>query len=133
MNDYVIVIIAFTTLIAILYALRTFYVRVLANDLYKQSEALRIQISRATKLLNEFEDEPEEIFQQGLMNSGLGSILTHISVTPEMLKALGVPTWAMPIAMPMAKGFIENMRKRAIKNATDQVDSTQIQERPSQV
>jgi hypothetical protein len=113
MNDNTIIALGVCVCVVSVYAIRSFNNFVLKNALHKESEALRLQLSKAQRTLNEFGAEPEELVTQGL--SSLAPLLQNLDVSDDMLKQFGIPAWAVPIA----KGFIDKMKAKGAGNSSD--------------
>jgi len=125
MNDYVVVVVVGLIALLVGYIFHTIRDAFLKNALLKEANLLRSQIANARKLLGDFEEEPENMFAGAMGNLGIGGLLSNLNISDEMLKELGVPGWAIPIA----HGFIDKMKQKGMQNGTQE----QKQEHPSQL
>lgn len=99
------------TFVAI-YALRTFGVQVLSNKFVKESNALRLEINKAQRMLRETgEYEPEEMVAKGLSNAGLGELLQNLD-KESIEKALGIKIPAH--YWMLAQGFLSKMKPTSV-------------------
>jgi len=108
MNDFVIMGLGLIVCITVAYIVHSIRDAFIKNALLKEAQLLRSQIANARKMLGEFEEEPRNMLADAMGGLGLGGVLQNLNISDDMLKQLGVPSWAMPIA----HGFIDKMKAK---------------------
>jgi hypothetical protein len=113
-----ILIICGSVAIVAVYGLRTLNVHRWAVRLHKEGEALRMELNRARRMLDDL--EPEEVVSSGLQSAGLGQLLG--SMDKGMVEKLISGYTGTQIAIPdslwaLGQGFLSKMKPAA--GATD--------------
>lgn len=87
-----------------------FGVRPQIKKVMEESKKLQLKINQFSHELGEY--GPEEMVQSGLGGMGIEGLVQSLNITPELLKSIGLPAWALPIA----EGFIAKLKQKGASN-----------------
>lgn len=92
------------------YLVRSLISKAFIRDLTKKCDELQELYKKTQLKINQLRNEygePEGIVAEGLQGLDIAGILQALQISPDMLKSLGIPKWAMPLI----QGYIDKMSK----------------------